>query len=364
MPYLALLYEQRGMAGRKIGILTSIPPIVTLFAASIWSGLADITQSHRRLMILAIIGAICSATGIYFSNGFITIAAMVAVFALFNSPIIPFVDNTAMKLLAGEEQRYGKLRLWGAIGWGISAPLIGLLVSRHNMGWPFYGFVIYLFLGLLTIIRLPIERSVKNRGFRVGFIRMMGNPNWILFLIVIFISGTGSSMIHNYLFLYMNHLNTGPILMGLSLTVATVSEVVVFAFSDRLIIRWGIRNVLMLAVITLAVRLLAYSVASSGWLVLIIQISHGLTFSLLWVAGVAFANRNALPGLETTAQGIFSGVFMGLAAAVGAFAGGWLYEGVGPFMMYRWAAIGIGVLVLIVGLIWSIRPDDRNRGEI
>jgi len=43
-----------------------------------------------------------------------------------------------------------------------------------------------------------------------------------------------------------------------------------------------------------------------------------------------------------SAQGLFTGVLLGLSAAVGAFVGGFLYENVGPVTMFR--LIGFFVL--------------------
>lgn len=352
LPYLALIYEGRGIAGRRIGILAALPPLITLFAASLWSGFADATQSHRRLLAVSIGGTILSAVGIYFGSTFLFIATMVVMFAFFNSPIIPLIDNTTMKFLKEEDHRYGRLRLWGAVGWGITAPLVGLLVNRYGLAWPFYGFVFILFLCLLSIVRLPVSRADIGQNYWVGFSRLMRDRRWVLFLLVIFATGIGTGIIHNYLFLYMNRMNAEPVLMGLSLTVSTVSELLIFAYSDRMLVRWGIRNMLIFTIITLIIRMFAYSLVTVAWTVLFIQLLHGFTFSIPWVAGVAFANRMAPRGLETTAQGIFSGLFMGLAAAVGAFAGGWMYEAVGPFLMFRWSAMGIMVLAALIGLVW------------
>ena len=362
LPYLALIYEQRGMVGHRIGILTAIPPLITLFAASFWSGVADATQYHKRLLALSIAGTIVSAVGIFYGNTFLFLFAMVIVFAFFNSPIVPLIDSTTMKFLNGENHRYGSIRLWGALGWGLTAPLIGLLVNRYGLVWPFYGFIIILSAGLLYSFRLPVRTTGASRQYWAGFLELIKNPRWILFLLVVFVTGIGFSLIHNYLFLYMNHLNAGSVMMGLSLMVATGSELIIFAYSGRMLARWGIRNMLILSILALVIRLFAYSFAQVVWIVLVIQLLHGLTFSLLWVSGVAFANRIAAPELGSTAQGIFSGVSMGLAAAVGAIIGGVLYEKKGPFLMYRWSAIGIVILTVIIGLIWRI-ISNVNRGE-
>lgn len=360
LPFLVLYYEQLGLTGRQIGLLAAIPPLVTMIAASLWSGLADATQQHHRLLALAIIGAIFFALAISFAVSFWLLAVLVVLFAFFTAPIMPLIDNSAMECLGERKNQYGKLRLWGAIGWGVSAPFVGLLVERFGLGWSFYGYVAFMFAGLLIVFGLPISHASIGQAFWRGFGMLMGNRRWLFFLVIIFIAGIGSSLTHNYLFLYMDQLGAGTTVMGLALTVATLSELVVYAFSDKMLDRWGTRKMLASSIVAMLVRMLAYSVVMLPWIVLIIQLLHGLTFSARWVAGVAYANKIAPPGMGATAQGIFSSVSMGLAAAVGAFIGGWLYESVGPFLMYRYAAFGIIVALLLVGLVGRFALDAKS----
>jgi len=349
-PFLVLYYEQLGLTGRQIGILTAIPPLVTMIAASLWSGLADATQQHHRLLALAILGTIFFALIISFAKFFWLLALLVVMFALFTAPIIPLVDNSAMECLGERKNQYGKLRLWGAVGWGVSAPFVGLLVEQFGLAWSFYGYIGFMFAGLLIVFGLPISRASIGQAFWHGFRMLMGNQRWLIFLAIIFIAGIGSSITHNYLFLYLKQLGASTTVMGLALTMATLSELAVYAVSDKMLDRWGTRKMLAISIIAMIVRMLAYSVIMLPWMILIIQLLHGFAFSARWVAGVAYANKIAPAGMGATAQGVFSSVSMGLAAAVGAFIGGWLYEAVGPFLMYRWAALGILATLLLVSV--------------
>jgi MFS-type transporter involved in bile tolerance (Atg22 family) len=66
----------------------------------------------------------------------------------------------------------------------------------------------------------------------------------------------------------------------------------------------------------------------------------------MWVSGVSYAAKNAPYGMGATAQGLFSGVLLGLSAAMGAFIGGALYEKIGAVAMFR--MVGFFVLMGIV----------------
>ena len=92
-------------------------------------------------------------------------------------------------------------------------------------------------------------------------------------------------------------------------------------------------------------------VVSPG-LLLGLQLLHGPSFSLLWVAGVAYADELAPKGLSASAQGLFATMVMGWGGVVGALVGGVLYDGVGAAAMFRWTAAG--TLTCLVVVLWRL----------
>lgn len=365
LPFLVLYYEQLGLSGSQIGVLTAILPLVTLFAASFWGGLADATQQHQPLMFLALGGVILLALVTLFSTTFLSLVGVIIAFAFFAAPIVPFLDSSTLAYLGESKNQYGKLRLWGAVGWGMAAPVVGWLVERFDLTWSFYSYMGLMFAGLLVSFNLPRRQIRIGVSFWQGVRLLLGNKRqWLLFLIIIFSAGIGSAIVHNYLFLYMELLGAGNTLMGWALTVATLSELVIFSSSDRLLKRWGIKNVLLLALAALVVRLLAYALISNPWLVLPVQLLHGFSFSALWAAGVAYADKIAPPGLSATAQGLFTSVFMGLAAAIGAFGGGVLYENIGLLWMFGSTGLVLLIVFLIIGRLSQSRLQIELGNEI
>jgi PPP family 3-phenylpropionic acid transporter len=144
-------------------------------------------------------------------------------------------------------------------------------------------------------------------------------------------------------------LGASKALMGLSLTVATLSELPVWFYSNRMLERFGTRNVLVISLLACAAQGFAYSLMVNPLWVLPIQLLHGLAFSASWAAGVAYSGKIAPPGMGATAQGVFSGVSFGLRAALGAFIGGLLYQNVGPQ-----AAFAVGGFAALVGVAFFL----------
>ena len=346
IPFLAIYYEQLGFSGRQIGFLAAVPPLVMLISPPLWGAAADATKRHKSLLLVAISGAMVVV--FIFSRTFLFawIIPVVIMYAFFAGPIMPLVDASTMEWLGERRNSYGRIRLWGAIGWGVSAPVIGWLIEMSGIRWAFYGYLLLMITGWIVAWFLPIRETTARQPFWHGVGLIARNKQWLLFLAVIFIDGMCMSIISNFLFLYMNDLEISKTLMGLSLTFATLSELPILFYSDRLLGRWGARGLIIIALSAYAVRALAYTVISEPWLFLVVQLLHGLTFSAMWVAGVSYADSMAPEGLKATAQGLFSGVLLGLGGIAGGLIGGILFDAFGAVTMFRSAAA-----VALVGMV-------------
>jgi len=346
LPFLALYYEQIGLTGAQMGLLAGIPPIMTMIGASVWSGLADATQRHKLVFMLVISGATVSVMIIPATASFLAISLVIALHAFCFMSLLPLIDNSALAILGNQTEKYGQIRLWGSIGWGIGAPLIGPLVAWFGLNWTFYGHAALMLAGLLIALRLPVAQSSSSSGFGQGLGQLLRDQRWYLFLLIIFVAGFGDAIIRNFSFLYLKDVGAGSTLMGLSLTIGTVSELVVLFLSAFLLRRLGPQKLMLISVATQALRLLGWSFIGDPYLALSLQLLNGLAFGALWMAGVAYAREIAPQGMAATAQGLLSGVYFGLSSAVGAMLGGIWYQQLGSAGMYRW-----GALVMFIGLL-------------
>jgi PPP family 3-phenylpropionic acid transporter len=346
LPFLVIFYDQLGLSGSQIGFLVGIPPLMYLIGAPIWGGLADSTQKHKLILVLAITGTLVLVPFLLNISLFLILIPVIAAFAFFLAPIMPLVDNSVMDMLGELKIQYGKQRLWGAVGWGIAGPITGWLIDRSGIQWAFYCYLLLMFLGLIIALYLPIGNVSIGGKFWQEFRLLLSNRQWLLFLVMVFIGSLGISIGSNFIFLYLDDLGASKTLMGLCLTFNTLGEIPFLYYSDRFLRKWGARGLLILALLTSSIRAFAYSLIKIPWLVLPIQLLHGPSYAALWVAGVTYADEVSPPGLGATAQGLFAAVFMGFSYAIGAFIGGYLYENAGPVAMFRW----MGAFVLL-GLI-------------
>ena len=354
LPFMAIFYKAQGLNGGQIGLLAALPPIISFFGAPLWTGAADASHRHKLITLVSMLGVAITTFLIPGIASFGGLLLMISLYAFLGAPTASLVDSAVLTMLGDYKERYGRVRLWGTVGYGAIAPFAGYLIGRLGLKWAFWGYAILMLGGFLIVTRIPFRQSRSTGSFRGGMRALMGNRPWMLFLVMVFIAGIGNATINNYLFVYMQSLGASNILMGFALTASTLSEIPAMFFSDRLLRRFGARGMLIIAMTTIGLRLICYSLTTQPWVVLLIQLCHGLTFAAIFTAGVYYADQVAPPGMKATTQGMFSGTLMGFGSAAGGLLGGLLLESFSPGGMYGF----IGTLVL-VGLIAFLLVERR-----
>ncbi len=366
LPFLVLYYAQLGFSGRQIGVLSALLPLLTLLGVPLWSAAADTSGGYRSLILLSVGAALVFTVATSSVMTYLGLLLTAGLLSFCVAPIMPLTDTVVLTLLAGERHRYGNLRLWGAVGWGIGAPLTGWLVEQSTglgegqseLRWAFW--VAAALLGFLWVVGYTLPKLQTAPPKNTRSVRQLLSPAWLGFLVIGLIGGVCLSVSTNFLYLHMADLGISASTVGLALTLATLSEVPIFFFSGRLLRRYSAATLLLIALSVFAARLFLYSAFSLPWLILALQLLHGPSFSLLWAAGVAYADQHAPDGFRATAQGLFSAALLGWGGVVGALVGGALYDALGAALMFRWVAVGAAVVCLGVS-VWGYQQRMSQR---
>jgi PPP family 3-phenylpropionic acid transporter len=361
-PFIVLYYQGLGFTGAQIGLLTGIVPLITLFSAPLWTGLADATHQHRLLMSLAILLGVITAFVFPFLNAFVPVLLLAVLLYIFMSPVTPLADSATMFMLADEKEMYGRIRLGGTIGYGMASLIAGLLIQNHGLRFAFWAYAILFLLGLIVSQKFVYGQLEADNPARDRVRTILTNPRWLLFLVVAFAGGAELAVFNNYLFPYMEELGANESTMGLALMVGTISEIPTLFFGNHLIKHLKSYGLLKLSMVVTGFRMLLFAASETPSLVLFIQLLNGLTFTAMWVAGVSYADENAPAGMNTTAQGLFSAMFLGFGMAVGGFIGGPLLESIGGrglyFVFGVAALVIVAIITLIQGRLEEAHTDD------
>ncbi len=357
-PYIIVYFDTLGFSGAQIGLLAAIVPLVIIIGATLWTGLADAKMRHRLIMSFTIVVSVLTAFIFPLFKSFAPLIPIVFIYALFAAPIISFADSATMSMLADKKDMYGRVRLGGTIGWGLAAPLAGVIIGTYGIRWAFWGNAVIMVFTLIICQRFIFEQGGEREPMQANIRKMLNDRRWGLFLCLTFLGGFAFTVVNGFLFPYMIDLGMSGFTRGIAITIATISELPVLFFSNYLIHRFKALGLLFIGMTITGLRLILYAVLNFQSGILIFQLINGLTSPLVIVAAVSYANEIAPEGMKATAQGLWGAMMFGFGAAAGGAAAGLLRGGVGGQTMF----LVMGIVVLLgVAVIYLLERKQKTR---
>merc|ERR1712129_116766 len=176
---------------------------------------------------------------------------------------------------------------------------------------------------------------------------MGSEPSTLSLYALMFMVGGGQNVATNLLFPYVLSLmpanNFYHSFLGLTVAVTVTFEIPIFAFSERIIDRLRYKKMIIVGVICLICRCVAYSLLSADtlWLLLLIEPLHGITYSLVQLSAVNIIYDLFGEKYAASAQGSLSAIRSGLGPLLWVSSSGFVLQFVSGKWCYRIVAIGI-----------------------
>jgi MFS family permease len=137
LPYLNLYFKKIGLNGKQIGALSSLGMICMFFAPPLWSMINDTRNKRGRLIGFLIIACTLCFFSVSFSTAFYYLIPIIVAFYFFYSPLLPLSDAITLEYVnQAKNENFGKIRLWGTIGYMIASITIGWFINIDYIELP------------------------------------------------------------------------------------------------------------------------------------------------------------------------------------------------------------------------------------
>lgn len=361
LPYFPTWVRARGFVGAEMGLLMATLPFCQLLSPAVVGALADKFALRGRMMtICAVTTALGVSTLGVAALLFVDIPLLVAVacmlaFAFLRSPIVGLADVLAMETAPD----YGRMRLFGSMGFGVMALLGGhLLDPTHRFALPV---LVAAMLWLLTLVSLllPKTSSLPPRPALSDAREFLGQPAYRRLLVTIFLIFGGMSAYDLCLTLRLTELGASGTQTGLFWSIATGAEVLLLIWAARWVERWGPGKALTLSCVAASGRWYFLSQATDLDLMLALQPLHAISFALMWVSAMGTLKREVGLKGTATAQGLF-----GSAIAVGSVLGistwGPVYDTFGSETVFLSASAVAALAALSASTLIRLTPKGTE----
>lgn len=326
------LLNNLGFTGFQAGWIFALLPIATIISPFIGGQLADrYFATEKVIAFLQLTGGVLLLIMSQVTS-YGAIMALMFFYCLFYAPTLALTNSIAMINLKDSEEEFGRIRVWGTIGWIASGWLL--------TGWRYLGVNValggdMLFLaGIMSVImgfqsftlpHTPPQKEGVNPLAFLDALKMLKNRDFLIFVSITFVVATE---------LEFYYLLTAPFLTSTSIgisseslpaimTIAQFAEMFVMIFLLSVFLKkYGMRNTLAIGVIAWPLRYIIFAIGKPVWLVVASLTLHGFCYVFFFVAAFIYVDKIAPRDIRASAQSFIAIVVLGVGRGMGSvFAG-------------------------------------------
>ncbi|XP_076261099.1 major facilitator superfamily domain-containing protein 6-like [Rhynchophorus ferrugineus] len=270
---------------------------------------------------------------------------------------VTIMDPIALALIEKYGGDFGKERLFSSLGMAIFSPLTGWLMDLNSkrLGHTDYSAAFYTFDILLVIsagaaFMMPLGNKLPSDNVFKDLMNIIKMPKVVIFVIFLYILGNLWGFIESYLFFYLKDLGAPNSLLGVTVTVGTLSSMPFLYGAENIANMIGHVNIIIVAFFAHAARLMGYSFIGSAWWCFPFEALESLSVHLMWVAAATYCALLAPPNLLATLIGVCGMAHYSIGRGSGSFIGGHIISKFGIRQSFRI----MGLLAAISGITYTL----------
>jgi len=350
LPYFSLYLLSIGFSAWDIGLLMSLMNVMRLFSPGIWGWLAD--HSGRRVAIIRLAGLMSLAgfTAFFWLRGFGGMMLVMGALTFFWSAALPLVETLTFSHLREAGGQYGRIRLWGSIGFILAVLGTGALLDFLPVDRVLAVCWLLAAGNFALALTLPEVASVVRHSGQSGLIGLFRQKRVQALFAASFAMAAAHGVFYVFFSIHLAGLGYSKGEVGLLWTLGVMAEILVFLAMPRLIGHLCLRRILLLCFAAAILRFLLIG-WGAGWVVLVVlaQLLHALTFGAHHAASVAAVNAWFSGQAQARGQAFYSSLSFGAGGLIGGLIGGRMWESAGASWSFSVsAAFALAGLLLIV----------------
>ena len=356
-PFASLFFLERGFSVIEIAVLMSMLQVTRIVGPFSWGWLSDYLSDRigiiRFCACLAAVVFLC----IFFLQSYAAFFVWMFVLHTILSSLMPLGESATVHALFKDnsfDKRYGRLRLWGSIGFIAMVLLAGELFQRNGIElYPIVGTVVLIMLALVSF-RLHEPKMERRKMVKGELLVVLFNPDVRWFLLSGFFMIFAHAALYVFYSLYLAGLGYNKFQIGLFWALGVAAEVVFFYYQSKVLSRLDPEVVLQISFGIGVFRFILIAFFPLTWVLIFAQLMHAATFGAHHSAATKLLQRWFTGPLQARGQALMATVSYGLGGTLGGLAAGWLWDATEPRNVFVMAALACGLAGMA---IQKLRPQ-------
>ncbi|KII61116.1 Major facilitator superfamily domain-containing protein 6 [Thelohanellus kitauei] len=235
----------------------------------------------------------------------------------FEAPSVSLLDTAVLQSI-DNHHNYGRVRLYGSLGFGISSFIVGLTLDHvrktmcdklvTNFIVIMYFFIAWMIITIILcfiFVKFPqVDASVQVEQTSIASTLMIfKKPTYSIFLLTSFYLGFAHGSIMNFINWYLEDMGANRFMMGTATIVRDLAVVLGFYISPKILGCFKIKQILFWVFSVYVFSYFAYSLIPTPWLAVPVEALQGLAFSLMWSSCINHLIGVSTPSNFVTMQG-------------------------------------------------------------
>lgn len=328
--YLPRMLTRQGFSATEVGIIYAAAPMMRFLLPFFFRRFLSLDDRVYRGALLTLFAA-----SLLFVSTVRTFGLYLAVNLLYGAAlgaVLPYVDTIALQVITRE--RYGRVRLWGSIGFITIALWLGQVLETLNQTFTYLGVASLLtMLTGLYLVRFdphrdtPVDRD-QERAFSLS--------TYWAFWVSAFLLQVSYGGFYNFFTIYETAQGFSQATISYLWSFGVVCEIVMLYFQGPLL-RNHLMGIIKLATLSSVLRWTLLWLWPDHLIVAYISQSlHAVSFALYYTSTITYVFQ--LYSQKKLAQQFYLGITFGLGGSVGAVLAGWIYDS-DPHRLFLFSAV-------------------------
>ena len=364
-PYLFLYFKRLGFTDSQLGTLAAVTPLLNVFAPPLWGALADMFGDRRRMLAALLLCAALVFPWLSQASSFGVTLALMIVFSAFAFPPVAIADAIALENVERRGGDYGRLRMWGSLGFAVPLIAFGLVLgkgagqSAASLFPIFISYTIFRLMSAAWVGVLPASHGERRGFFDLRAVKAFANWRFVALASCGVMAMGAMSAYYLYFTIYLDEVGIADNVKGYFWAIAVASETTMMIFVGGLVRRIGLKWTFTLGLFGCALRLFAFSFQLGPAGIAAVQLLHALTFTTVTVSSITFVSRLIPPELRASGQTMWMALTGGIGSAAGSKLAGVAAGAFGLMGMFRVFA-GVAAVALVAAVILVKEPPERE----
>ena len=327
--------DKLGFSGSEISAIYGCLWLGCIIAPFIGGQIADrLFPTQLFLSIAHLLGGVL----LYFTalqTEFSSMWTWMFAYCLLYAPTLALTNSICFRNLENAEVEFGKVRMWGTIGWIAVGWMVTFMRSQwQTADWTggsdllMFAAVASIIMGVycLTLPKTPPVTSQKSPLAFLEALSLLKDRNFLIFMMASFVVTTE---------LQFYYIPTAPFLLDMGAeeawltaikTVAQIAEVVVLLFLLHISIqKLGIRLTMVIGILAWPIRYFLFMVPSLPVIVTSLTL-HGFGYAFFFVTSQIYVNMKANDDMRASAQAMLTFFTLGVGNYLGTLFTGYIWD--------------------------------------